>query len=91
MTSKGQITVPVAIRKQLGLRPGEQIGIELKGNTAVVKANDWQQGLAAVRAEIAAQLKARHHKPLSDRELDEAIDQAGEVAALARYDRSQEH
>lgn len=88
MTSKGQITVPAPVRKQLGLRPGESINIEIKGNGAFVSANDWQAGLAEVQAEIATHLKKHNIKPLSDEELDEAINEAAAQAALERYERS---
>jgi AbrB family looped-hinge helix DNA binding protein len=89
MTSKGQVTVPVAIRRKLGFRPGEQITFELKGNTATLKAaTDWQTGLAEIQAEIAAHIKKHNIKPLSDEELDVAINEAAQQAATARYQRS---
>lgn len=88
MTSKGQITVPAPIRKKLGLQPGESINIELKGNTAVVTANDWQKGLAEIQAEIAAHLKAHNVKPASIAELSKLREQAGQEAAWERYSRS---
>jgi len=32
MTSKGQVTIPVAVRKELGLKPGVRIDFYSKGN-----------------------------------------------------------
>ena len=31
MTAKGQITLPVAIRKNLGLKPGDKVGFIMDG------------------------------------------------------------
>jgi AbrB family looped-hinge helix DNA binding protein len=37
MTVKGQITVPVEIRRTLGLLPGKKLNISLKGDDIVIK------------------------------------------------------
>ncbi len=87
MTSKGQITVPVEIRRKLGLKKGEKINIKLKGNTAVIEANDWQNDLRVLQKRMSAHLKQHNIKPLSDEELDEAINQASQQAAVERYQR----
>lgn len=40
MTSKGQVTVPVEIRRRLGLRPGDKVRFEDDGSTVrVVRQN----------------------------------------------------
>lgn len=36
MTSKGQITVPKAVREQLDLEPGDQVLFRVAGNRAVL-------------------------------------------------------
>jgi AbrB family looped-hinge helix DNA binding protein len=37
MTEKGQITVPVEIRRSLGLKPGKKLNITLKGDDIVIQ------------------------------------------------------
>lgn len=88
MTSKGQITVPVAIRKKLGLKPGEQIAINLKGNTATIEAYDWRAGMVDIQRRMQSHLKKQGITPLSDEELDAAINDAAQAAAWERYQRS---
>ena len=88
MTSKGQITVPAPIRKKLGLQPGSSINIKLKGNTAVVELNDWQKGLAEVRAEITAHMKKHGIKPpKTDEDFRHIREKAHEAAAQDRLRR----
>ena len=36
VTSKGQVTIPKAVREKLGVHPGEDIGFEEKGDLLVV-------------------------------------------------------
>lgn len=41
VTSKGQVTVPVEIREQLGIYPGTEVEFEIDGETVVLrKAKD---------------------------------------------------
>jgi len=37
ITSKGQITVPVAIRRRLGVRPGDRLVFEIAGENVSVR------------------------------------------------------
>jgi AbrB family looped-hinge helix DNA binding protein len=37
MTIKGQITVPVEIRRSLGLKPGKKLNISLNGDDIVIQ------------------------------------------------------
>jgi AbrB family looped-hinge helix DNA binding protein len=37
MTTKGQITVPVEIRRAMGLVPGKKLNISLKGDDIVIQ------------------------------------------------------
>ena len=53
LTSKGQITIPIAIREKLGLKPGDQIEFDetatiLVGRRVVNQA-EWNQALSAWR------------------------------------------
>ena len=38
ITQKGQVTIPIAIRKQLGLKTGEKIYFEEKGEDVILKS-----------------------------------------------------
>jgi antitoxin PrlF len=89
LTTKGQVTIPVAIRRNLGLKAGESVRFKLDDNNRVmVEKNDWKQGLDELHKEVAAHLKKHTIKPLSDEELDDAVNQAAEQAATERYQRS---
>jgi AbrB family looped-hinge helix DNA binding protein len=49
ITSKGQITIPVAIREKLGLKPGDQIEFDENATILigrrVVDPAEWQQAI----------------------------------------------
>jgi AbrB family looped-hinge helix DNA binding protein len=87
MTSKGQITVPAPIRKKLGLQPGTAIDIKLRGNTAIVEANDWKKGLAEWGDWMEAYRKKHNIKPLSDSGLRKLKEEAGRHMAQERHER----
>ncbi len=90
MTSKGQVTIPADIRRRLKLKPGQSIQFEFRNNEAVVKAQTWQEELARVQNKVQAHLKKHNIKPLTDEELDDAINEAAQQAAIERYQRSLE-
>ncbi len=90
LTSKGQMTLPAAFRKKLGLKPGEQVLVEMRGNKVVIQKNNWLEDLRRLQKENRAYMKKRGIQPLTDEELDKAIDTAAEKAALERYQRSLE-
>lgn len=88
MTSKGQVTIPADIRRKLGLKPGQSIQFEFRGDEAVVKAQTWQADLDKLQKKLATHMKKHGITPLSNTELDDAINKAAEMAALERYQRS---
>ena len=91
MTSKGQVTIPAPIRRNLGLKAGESVRFKLGNNSqVVVEKNDWKQGLNDLHKEVAAHLKKHNIKPLSNEELDNVINEAAQQAAIERYQRSLE-
>lgn len=53
ITSKGQITIPVAIREKLGLKPGDQIEFDENATILVgrrvIDSTQWQATLNAWR------------------------------------------
>ena len=44
VTSKGQVTIPVAIRKKLGLHSNSEVEFEQVGNTVRIKKSAGGQG-----------------------------------------------
>lgn len=91
MTSKGQVTVPADIRRKLGLKPGESVRFKIvQNNQVVIEKNDWRQRLDELHKETAKHLKKHNIKPLSDEELDDAINATAEQAAAERYRHSLE-
>lgn len=91
ITSKGQVTIPAAIRRNLGLKTGESVRFSYeKDDKVMIEKNDWKQGLDKLHSRTAAHLKKHNIKPLSDTELDNAINDAAQAAAIERYQRSLE-
>lgn len=84
------MTVPAAFRKKLGLKPGERVLVEMRGKEVIIQKNDWLEKLRHVQKENRAYMKKRGIKPLSNEELDKAINNAAENAARERYQRSLE-
>ena len=52
MSQKGQVVIPAAIRKSLGLKKGSKLYFELKGDEVLIKkapsALDWSQLLKQI-------------------------------------------
>ena len=56
VTSKGQITLPVAARRVLGLREGQKVEVRVVGNTLVIDApRDIETVRALIREEAERQ------------------------------------
>jgi AbrB family looped-hinge helix DNA binding protein len=89
MTSKGQITIPAVIRRNMGLKAGESVRFRFeKDNQVVIEKNDWKQGLSDLNKEVSTHLRNNKIKPLKDEELDVAINESSQEAATERYQRS---
>ena len=88
ITVKGQMTLPAAFRRKLGIKPGERLLVNLKGNTVTVQKDDWQASLRKMQAKNRLAMQQRHIPVLNDNELNQAIDRAAEQAAVERYRRS---
>jgi AbrB family looped-hinge helix DNA binding protein len=84
VTSKGQVTLPAAFRRKLGIKPGERLKVELQGDSVVVHKDDWLSSLKKLQAKNRTYLKKHNVPILADNELDNAIDDASQQAALAR-------
>ncbi len=91
LTQKGQVTIPVNIRRQLKLTPGESVSFRVsKKGQVVVEKNDWKKRLEKLQDQVTDHLKKHHIPVLSDAELQRLIEQSGQQAALERYRRSME-
>ena len=90
LTSKGQMTLPAPLRKKLGLKPGEQVLVELRGNEVVIQKNNWLENLRRIQEENKAYMKKKGIQPLTDEELDDAINDAAEKAVAEKYQRNLE-
>lgn len=90
LTSKGQVTVPVSIRRRLGLKPGEPVRFRLTStNQVVIEKNDWREDLNTLHQEVAVQLKKKKVRTLTSEELDQEIDQAGSAAVTKEWQQNQ--
>ncbi len=58
ITSKGQVTLPAAIRKQLNLKAGDRIAFTLKDNRIIAEpvSNDVSSLFGMVRSDTAVSL-----------------------------------
>lgn len=88
MTSKGQVTIPVAIRRTLGLTPGEQVRFKVTRDSVCIERDTWKSDLDAMRARVRADLQTRHIKPLTNEQLKRAAEDAAAAEASQRYLRS---
>jgi len=84
------MTIPAPFRKQLGIKPGERVIVKMHGSKVVIEKNNWRENLLRVQEENLAYMKQHGIKPLTDEELDNAINEAAEQAAIDRYKRSLE-
>jgi AbrB family looped-hinge helix DNA binding protein len=48
VTRKGQVTIPLAVRDALGIRPGSEVRFELDGDGARLVATDSESAREAV-------------------------------------------
>lgn len=80
ITSKGQATIPVEVRRILGVRPNEKIAFVLEGNQVrVVKPR-------SVVEETAGAFKS-NDPPLSAQELREAVEEVWVDDVMERMNR----
>lgn len=78
------MTVPAPFRKKLGIKPGEQLIVEMRGSSVVVTKNDWQKGLDRIHQSAAAHMKKYSIKPSTDAQLRKAREQAWEEVSARR-------
>jgi AbrB family looped-hinge helix DNA binding protein len=65
VTSKGQVTIPQAIRSQLGIEPGTEVAFEVDGDAVkITKQADSNRG-----RELVARMRGRARGRLSTDEI----------------------
>jgi AbrB family looped-hinge helix DNA binding protein len=66
LTDKGQVTIPVAVRDELGLRPGDEVDFVVEDGTAriVRAASSGRRG-----KRIVARLRGQGDVPMSTEEI----------------------
>lgn len=79
VTSKGQVTIPKAIRDALGVRPGDRVRFHQREDGTVV----LEPETVDVRS-LRGRLAGRVRKPVSVEEMNDAIARA----AAERHERS---
>jgi AbrB family looped-hinge helix DNA binding protein len=83
LTQKGQVTIPVSIRRQLKLAPGESVRFRVsKKGQVVVEKNDWKVRFRKLQEQVANHLKKHQIPSVSDEKLDDLINEAAQAAAL---------
>lgn len=66
ITSKGQVTIPQAIREQLGLHPDTEVEFAVEHGGAVIRP---KKGRTSVGARTAARLKQGPRMTMSSKQL----------------------
>lgn len=58
ITSKGQVTIPSALRKALGLRPGDQVVFHKEGDHLILtkRKNDIREAFGVLKTDETASL-----------------------------------
>ena len=68
LTSKGQMTLPAAVRAKLGLEAGDQLSVSLLDDDTIVLKRRVGRAVATLRG-----LLPRPAKALSPQEMDEGV------------------
>jgi AbrB family looped-hinge helix DNA binding protein len=91
LTIKGQVTIPATIRRSLGLKAGEAVRFRVTdSNQVLIEKNDWKEELNDLHRQVATQLKTNSTRPLSDRQLDKAINEEAAETVLKEWQQGQE-
>ena len=85
ITSKGQVTIPKAIRDHLNLKPGDRLDFVISGDKVVLTARNKRL------ADLAGMLKPRAGVPYTQRDIDDAVREAvlDHVAPFKRTDEDE--
>lgn len=58
MTSKGQVTIPKAVRDAVGLKPGQRVAVTVEDGRAVIAAVDLDTEHEARRQDMIRRIEA---------------------------------
>jgi len=87
MTSKGQVTVPAAFRRKLGIKPGETVRLSISGNSVKVEATDWRKDLKELQVRIHDHMKRKNLPFPPPEDWQKVREQAWRDAATERSHR----
>lgn len=76
ISSKGQITVPAKIRRQLNIHPGDRLKVVKKDKAISITPDTYQEELDALRKRAEAQMKKNGTWGISWEEARELADEA---------------
>lgn len=85
VTSKGTITLPVSIRKALGITEGQQVDIQLKGDSIEVTPKGGWEEVMAVGKEIAQYARKQGIKGIDIPALRKKADQIKAAEYRKKY------
>lgn len=82
ITSKGQITIPVGIRREMGLEPGDDVYFMFtRGGARMVKAGSAVEATAGIFADYA------FRPPLTAKEMREVAEEAWAEEGMKSMER----
>lgn len=90
MTSKGQVTVPVSIRRKLGLQPGRPVRFSISGASVKIENADWENDLKALHQRIKVHMKRKNLKFPAAEDWQNVRERAWDEAAVRRLHSSEE-
>ena len=76
MTTKGQVTVPVEVRRELGLNPSDTVHVRAEKGRVVMEKDDYWQEFARLQEKVQKHRKTKGITPLSVRDIEALRDQA---------------
>ena len=88
VTAKGQVTIPISIRRQLGLTPGSVVDFEAKSDVAQIRPSTRENMLEHLHQQVAEHSQEYGIPPLTDSQLEQAIDQSRQNNVQIRLKRS---
>lgn len=85
VTSKGTITLPAHVRRDLKIKPGDRLTVDRKGDVITVKPDTYKEELAELRTQAQAHLKKRGLYGLSLEDIKKRADEAKLKEYVGKY------
>lgn len=89
MTSKGQVTIPVAIRRRLNLKPGQPVHFNVSSSSVKIENNDWRKDLEKLQERVRAHMKSKNLQFPGSEDWQKVREQAWDDAAEHRTSSSE--